>query len=1209
MKDLQFLINVLKSQRHEGGAYYIPERWNYVNAAASSSEREGEVSVNPYQYYAACLETILRAPAQKRNRNVKSSVIYSMLPRAFSAWNHTGDEVETGTFLKTTALLPLLIQRGVDTICLLPIFLTGTQSMPGMLPSPYAIQDYMKIEPALHDPRLPEITPEEEFGAFIEACHHLGILVTLEFPFRAAARDNVLIHNHPEWFYWVKAGEADKMKAPLLPGGRQKPEDGEALERLYKTEEMKAYMARFVEAPDRVEWKDVVEEGQFLDEGLVSVAARRLGRETAPAIDDALDGTLPTREDLSYFRMYFDNTPAALRRFPQTHIPFLAQDGVFCREFPGKLPNFGLWRFIESVIPYYQETFGIDGVRLTDAETLPEEIIRTIVKRGREIDEDFLFWSDESDAEKAYDAAEEGYDFISGSLTGDWEKLSSDDFGNRLFQHIDSALPVMAALETPETPRILKLMRTRERVEAAFWISALIPNTILLVHNGMEMGAQEPVERLRAYENDCWNLRAFYSPARFDWLGEETSFCEDLLLASQLRKVHRDALQPENLDLRLLMADTPVIVLKYQTEDKQILAVINRTDHPFRVVPERLIDGEHKVLYSKRAAVDGTVGEYGVLIFGSLRRRVQKKPAGQEPPAPDRTPKPVPESPPVYVSTARQNVPDGILPEFTKQGGTNEKKVAYFSMEFALDAALELYAGEAGILAGDVLKTAKDMNKPMVGVGILWRQGFVHQLVRADGVPIDCYPENHYDHLKDTGVTITLPIRGRKVMLKVWLCDSYGNVPLYLLDSGSAVNGDDRLLTGRLYGGSEEERVAQEMILGFGGVMALKALGIEVDVYHLNGTPAVLAGIRLIEDQVGCGCLFEQAYERTKNRIVFTAQEPVGADGETHSLELLRYMGAFGALSEREMVFLGGNPFHKTVASLRMSYLACGISQKHSARFKDNWSGIPNAASMVSITGGLHIATWMDLSLAEAVQNQRDLSLPHQELKRKLLEEIARRTGQPLREEVLTIGAGRGVSLRHRNNLIFRDFDRLEPLILKGKLQIVLAGKTSPGDLESKRLLTELYRWAARYPGAIVFLQDLDLTLGRLMTRGCDVWLNTTLSPMEACGVSSIKAAMNGVLNLSIRDGWWAEAGEDGVNGWQFGNGYEGEEADDRDSAALADVLLEEVAPLYYKNPEEWQAMMHAGINVAYKQFSSVRMLREYYMKLYKPQGETSAEE
>ena len=470
-------------------------------------------------------------------------------------------------------------------------------------------------------------------------------------------------------------------------------------------------------------------------------------------------------------------------------------------------------------------------------------------------------------------------------------------------------------------------------------------------------------------------------------------------------------------------------------------------------------------------------------------------------------------------------------------------------------------------------------------------------------------PENHYDHLKDTGVTVNLPIRGRSVMLKVWLCDGYGNAPLYLLDSSSAVNGDDRLLTGRLYGGIEEERVAQEMILGFGGVMALKALGIEVDVYHLNGASAVLAGIKLIEDQVGCGCLFEQAYARAKNKIVFASQEPVAAGGETHPLELLRYMGAFGALSEREMVFLGGNPFHKTVASLRMSYLACGGSQKHSERFRDNWSGIPDAPPIVSITGGLHIATWMDRSVAEAVQNKRDLLIPHQKLKRKLLGEIARRTGQQLREDVLTIGAGRGVSLLHRNNLIFRDFDRLEALVLEGKLQIVLAGKTPPNDLESKRLLTELYQWATRYPGAIVFLQDLDMMLGRMLTQGCDLWLNTTLLPMEVCGLSCMKAAMNGVLNLSVRDGWWAEAGEDGVNGWQFGDGYEGEEADDRDSAALVEVLLEEAVPLYYRNPDEWQAMMHAGIQIAYKQFSSVRMLREYYMKLYKPKGERLAEE
>ncbi len=1225
MKDISTLIDVLKSQKHDGEDYYIPKSWNYVGIQGTQSEdRPGEISVNPFRFYAACLETTLSAPAQKLSADLKSSLVYSLMPRAFSAWRHGEDgiEIHGGTLLKTMALLPLLIQRGVDTVYLLPVFTTSGTSLKGELPSPYAVGDIMTIDAALHDPHLPGVTPEEEFYALVTLCHHLGIRVMLDFVLRTAARDNILIQSHPEWFYWVDSEKAGAMGAPEVEDLPHEVVCEENIPLLYSAPDMKAHVGCFMEAPERAEWKDILEESAFLGEPLMAVSAQRLRKETLPAFPDTINDPQPTWSDITYYRMYFDNSPAAAQYFPGVHTPFLVQDGVQTRLFPGKLPNFGLWRYLEAVIPHYIETYGIDGARIDMAHTLPADLVKTIIDRSRESKPEFIFWSEEFETQYAPEAAEEGYDFILGELCFDWDALSADDFGSLLFEHIDSALPVTAALETADTPRALGIMESSERLEAVLWIAALVPNAVLFINNGMEMGERQPMNLglLNTEEgrytlpdgHPLYGKLAFFDNYCFDWTADDAGdFCERLLLISRMRKVYADLLQPEHLDLRLMMADTPVLVLKYQTGDKRFLAVVNRTDRPFHVVPEKLIDGERKVLYAKRATVDGTMGGYGVLVMASLLRpgetpKKKKKSAEfalqnkTEPAAQSETPVAAPK-------IKREPVPDGMLPDFARKQEeakkpSKEKRVAYFSMEFALDAALQTYAGELGVLAGDVLKTAKDMGKPVVGVGILWRQGSGRQLIAADGKAIDCFPENRYEFLKDTGVQVSLPIRGREVTLKIWLCERFGSVPLYLLDAAGN-EGSDRLLTGQIYGGFEEERVAQEMILGIGGVLALQELGIEVDVYHLADSHPLFAGIKLMADQVGFGCLFEQAYERIKNKLVYTMNTAPVTAGETYSLELLEYMGAGCGLTRREMEFLGGSPFHMTTAALRMSYAAHGVSVKHGQNLSRAYAKLPGVPQLSSITSGLHISSWMDRAIAEAVQNRSDLLIPHTLLKKRLFEEIKRHSGRRLKEDVLTIGLARRVTTAKRNTLLFREFDRLEPLISSGKLQIVLSGKAHPGDLEGKRLVAQMYKWSIRYPEAIAFMQDYDLNIGRLITRGCDVWLNMPRRGTEACGVSGIKAAMNGALMLGVPDGWWAEACDHGVNGWQIGS-MDGGREDEKDAARCAELITEEILPLYEKNPDQWRRMMRESIKMAYKQFSSARMLSEYYTKLYNTQKE-----
>ncbi|CZT55441.1 glycogen synthase [Eubacteriaceae bacterium CHKCI005] len=533
---------------------------------------------------------------------------------------------------------------------------------------------------------------------------------------------------------------------------------------------------------------------------------------------------------------------------------------------------------------------------------------------------------------------------------------------------------------------------------------------------------------------------------------------------------------------------------------------------------------------------------------------------------------------------------------------------AYFCMEYGLDPSFKIYSGGLGILAGDILKAAHDLEMPMVGVGILWRQGYDRQVIHENGRPMDCFPEYRYDFLKDTGVEVSVEIRGREVRAKVWLCDCFGNVPLYLLDTNLPDN-NDSLLTGQLYGWFNEERIAQEMILGIGGIRALEALHMKPDLYHFNDSHPAFAGLELIRREMEKdGITFQEARESVRRSIVFTTHTPVEAGNEVHSHDLLQYMGAYNGLDKEDIIDLGGDPFNMTVASLRMSYMANGVAQLHGETARKMWAKVEDAAPILAITNGVHNGTWQDAQVYSAYREEGDLMAAHGEAKRKMIDEIERRNGVRLKEDVLTIGFARRAAPYKRGNLIFGRMEVVEPLLKEGKLQIIFSGKAHPNDLTGKDIVAEYYAMSQKYPESIVFVQDYDMTVGALLTRGCDVWLNNPRRPMEASGTSGMKAAMNGVLNLSVLDGWWPEGCEHGVNGWQIGDGYEGEDQDELDRESLYKVLLTEVIPTYYEDKEKWAKMMRASISMATDRFSAARMVHEYYDLMYsqKPEENTA---
>lgn len=527
------------------------------------------------------------------------------------------------------------------------------------------------------------------------------------------------------------------------------------------------------------------------------------------------------------------------------------------------------------------------------------------------------------------------------------------------------------------------------------------------------------------------------------------------------------------------------------------------------------------------------------------------------------------------------------------------KKVAYFCMEFGLHEDFKIYSGGLGILAGDILKAAKEGNYPLVGVGILWRQGYTTQVIGENGKPVDCYPEYRYDFLEDTGVIVKVRIRGRQVECRVWKCMKYGNVPLYLLDTGIPGN-NDPFITGQLYGWFSEERIAQEMVLGIGGVRALKALGIDVDVYHFNDSHPVVAGIELIRELMDSeGASFEEAWKKVRMRIVFTTHTPVVAGNEVHEHDLLMYMGAYNGLTYGQMLKIGGDPFGMTVAGLRLSRKANAVANLHGETARKMWKDVTGASKIIAITNGVHNGTWQDRRIIKAFENKDDLWAPHVEAKRELFEEVKKGTGVSLNENVLTIGFARRAAPYKRSDLIFRDRKVIEPLLEEGKLQIIFSGKAHPNDLTGKEIVSSLYKMSQLYQNSVVFLQNYDMKIGKLVTRGCDVWLNNPIRPLEASGTSGMKAAMNGVLNLSVLDGWWPEGCEHGVNGWQIGDGYEGKDHEKVDSESLYKVLNNEVIPIYYQDRKKWTEMMRASIGMSSWRFSAARMLEDYYELMY----------
>lgn len=605
--------------------------------------------------------------------------------------------------------------------------------------------------------------------------------------------------------------------------------------------------------------------------------------------------------------------------------------------------------------------------------------------------------------------------------------------------------------------------------------------------------------------------------------------------------------------------------------------------------------------------------------------------------------------------------------------------VAYFCAEFALHESLPLYAGGLGVLAGDHLKSASDLGVPLVGVGLLYRSGYYVQRLGADGSTRVQYPTHDWADwpLADTGHLVSVPIGRRLVRARVWKL-IVGRVPLLLLDADIPQNRPaDRTLTRQLYGGDEQTRIQQELLLGVGGVRALRSLGIAPTVFHLNEGHAAFCGLERLREFRAAGVAPLDALRRVRASTAFTTHTPVPAGHDRFSPALMRRhvaplaSEALGAFDDalalgREQPADQRQDFCMTVLALSLAGRANGVSRIHGQVSRDMWRGLPDVAGKLKptriehITNGVHPQTW--LAPEAAALYQRYLKpgwvgagpdddwwaaagqIPPAQLwalrgmlRRRLvhfvrerLDEQLRRRGAPaaevaaalnvLDENALTIGFARRFATYKRATLIFRDLERLERIVSDARrpIQFVFAGKAHPRDRAGQEFARQVVKRAAssRFYGRIVVLENYDMEVGRMLTSGCDVWLNNPTPPQEASGTSGMKPPLHGGLNCSILDGWWPEA-FDGRNGWaidaQRAAGRDRNDAgrgrtarDRRDATAIYDLLEHAIAPLFYTRdrngiPQRWVKMMIASMKSICCRFSAHRMVAEYVRLAYLP--------
>lgn len=548
------------------------------------------------------------------------------------------------------------------------------------------------------------------------------------------------------------------------------------------------------------------------------------------------------------------------------------------------------------------------------------------------------------------------------------------------------------------------------------------------------------------------------------------------------------------------------------------------------------------------------------------------------------------------------------------------RKIAYCSMEIGIKPSIPTYSGGLGVLAGDILKSAADLGVPMVGMTLLYRNGYFRQSFDDSGwqqeTPVIWNPSTELTPLPNT---ITVTLRGRDIKVRSWVYDIHGasgyTIPVYFLDTDVEGNhADDRRLSWDLYGGDQLYRLCQEMILGVGGLRMLRDLGYSgIETYHLNEGHAGFISLELMR---------EQGYfdpEKIKKEVIFTTHTPVPAGHDVFPFGLVERTIAPSFVSTLKQMLPGAQGVSMTELGYTFSRYVNAVSKRHGEVSRKMFTN----SQVDYVTNGVHPGTWVSQSMRRLFDANipgwendpcrlvQALKLPgdilwrtHQADKTRLTARILEITGRSLDPDVLTIGFARRAAQYKRADLIFTDVKRL--LKIGGdKLQLVFAGKAHPKDDGGKQILRKIREIIADIDGAmtVVFLDNYDMELASQLVQGVDVWLNTPTRPHEASGTSGMKCTMNGIMNMSVLDGWWIEGWIEGVTGWSIGPepseadlvGYDGS----LDAVDLYDKLEKKVIPLYYEGRDKWIQMMKQTIALNGSYFNTHRVVKEYCEKAY----------
>lgn len=557
-------------------------------------------------------------------------------------------------------------------------------------------------------------------------------------------------------------------------------------------------------------------------------------------------------------------------------------------------------------------------------------------------------------------------------------------------------------------------------------------------------------------------------------------------------------------------------------------------------------------------------------------------------------------------------------------------EIAYFSMEIGVDPGMPTYAGGLGVLAGDILRCAADLEIPMVGVSLLHRQGYFRQRLDPGGGqredPAEWRPE---DFLRELPARVKVSIENREVSLRAWRFDVKGEggraVPVLFLDADLPENsGQDRRLTDHLYGGDQRYRLSQEILLGIGGVRMLRALGCAgLTRFHMNEGHAALLALELMDERArlaGRGAVTLEDADAVRKLCVFTTHTPVSAGQDQFDMGLVSRVLNREEIHVMREVFCCENVLNMTFLALNLSGYVNGVAKRHGETAGHMFARYPIHA----ITNGVHASTWTseafralydrhipdwrkdNFSLRHALSvDPREIWEAHRGAKVALLDEVLRRSGVRMDPETLTVGFGRRATGYKRVDLIFRDVERLKSISARvGRLQMVFAGKAHPQDEGGKDLIRRVYQAKERLKDdvPVVYLEDYDMTLAGLMSSGVDVWLNTPQPPLEASGTSGMKAALNGVPSLSVRDGWWLEGHIEGVTGWAVGTDAKGAGAVDssaQDAASLYEKLEKTIVPCYYRDRGGFLGIMRHVIALNGSYFNTQRMLQQYVLRAY----------